>query len=179
LIILAPFCIIGGLSIFETVAGRIPRATRNGASLALRIMAITLVTFLLFNSGWIYEIANDNPTSFALNGSKDFPRFNEREVTCAIWLGQEEHGQVAYGDLYRYLLLVSFVGYNATYISSGMTGAPDNSFVFIGTYNLEHIRMLEASSTNGKEADYVLFEHQFQASDRIYDNGGGQILVGG
>ena len=75
LILLAPFGIIGGIALTSRL-----RNLSDPCNHSLHIVAIFLGIFLLFNCGWVYEVCQDESTSFALNSSLDYPVFNKQEV---------------------------------------------------------------------------------------------------
>jgi len=87
LIFLAPFCVIGGIVVFEMVTEAITACWMNKSVRILRgvctfsarrvslpgslemapLLAVFLAIFLLLNSGWAYEVAKDHPSSIALS----------------------------------------------------------------------------------------------------------------
>ena len=76
LIFLAPFCVIGGVTVFGTLSkafkfvshklSKIQSTLRNNNYINLqtpiKFLSVFFVIFLLFNSGFIYQIAEENPT---------------------------------------------------------------------------------------------------------------------
>lgn len=135
LIFLAPFCVIGGMIVFEMIAEAVKafwtnksvrsssevKSSRNylywflrsGCSFPTRIslpgnfkmapvLSVFFAIFLLFNSGWFFEIAKDHPNSIALSqescrNSKDiddkvalYNALNvfEQDVYGAKWLSK-------------------------------------------------------------------------------------------
>ena len=78
---LAPFCVIGGITVFRMMSKIVKTSwTEQHVRSSLKVLSVFLVIFLLFNSGWIYEVAKDHPGSISLNSTMDYPRFNEQEV---------------------------------------------------------------------------------------------------
>ena len=77
LIFLAPFCVIGGVTFFRilskalafishkffTVRGMVRKDNHINLQTSLNYLSIFLIIFFLFNTGFIYQIAEDNPTS--------------------------------------------------------------------------------------------------------------------
>lgn len=77
LVFLAPFCVIGGVTVFGTLSkafkfvlhklSKIRSTLRNNNYINLqtpiKFLSVFFVIFLLFNTGFIYQIAEDNPTS--------------------------------------------------------------------------------------------------------------------
>jgi uncharacterized membrane protein len=90
LIILSPLCIIGGKTFFEYVYKYI---LKHSDKKFIRLsLCVVLILFFLFNSGFVYEIANDDSWSLPLSMYRmDNIRLHEllvkkEEVDGAIWL---------------------------------------------------------------------------------------------
>lgn len=68
LIILAPFCVIGGMTVFKMLSKSVNKSwTDQCVRSSLEILSVFLAIFLLFNSAWFYEVAKDHPESIALS----------------------------------------------------------------------------------------------------------------
>lgn len=68
LIFLAPFCIIGGITFFRVMSKVIKASWTNQREISsLKVLSVFLAIFLLFNTGWVYEVAKDHPSSIALS----------------------------------------------------------------------------------------------------------------
>ncbi len=105
LLFLAPFCIFGCLSIFRLLTSK----TYNSDKIALRFMSLVLAVFLLLNTGFIFELLRDHPSSVALS-RESVVKYNdqdsvaffysdytaEQEVFSARWFSSNapEKGQV-------------------------------------------------------------------------------------
>ena len=64
LIFLAPFAIIGGIALYEAAKERIHAIqTVPFMKTAYQALSVFFVVFFLFNSGLIYQVVNDSPTS--------------------------------------------------------------------------------------------------------------------
>lgn len=188
LIFLAPFCIIGLIRLLRLLSSPIKRvATRvwparshkNGIYM---VAAIFLAIWVVFNSAFIYQLFDQPKVGrFALDNNVDFLRLNGQELANAQWLSNyHQNGTVVYADVNK-LVLISGVGG----LSGGMTAAEitpaqttnngfHNSYVFLGTYNLENKEMLirEGFSTT----TYVATPKIPQAS-AIFDDGGSTVLL--
>ena len=75
----------------------------------MKVVGLLLALFLLFNSGFIYEVTKNNPTAMALDNGIDYPRFSDGEVLAAKWIAHDiSNGPTnvtVYGDEYGRLLL--------------------------------------------------------------------------
>jgi len=81
LIFLTPFAIIGGIALYEAVVERIHLAKAAPfMGTAYQALSAFFVLFFLFNTGLIYQIMDDQPTSMALETTGDKPVFNGREL---------------------------------------------------------------------------------------------------
>jgi len=88
-ILLAPFCIIGCIEVFKALTKivGIPWTNKN-VEVTLRVMSVFLAIFLLFNTGFIYEITGEttgtgSASLIALDADFDYFCFNEQEVLGA------------------------------------------------------------------------------------------------
>jgi uncharacterized membrane protein len=132
LIFLAPLSIIGGSFLIQAL-GKTMKIKVNSKT-ALKIVAGLLGLFLLFNSGFVYEVTKNDPTMMALNNSVDYPRFSNGEVQAAQWIanqvGTESANVSVYGDIYGSLLLSEFFGHVETFWSFTNSVA-NNSIIYI------------------------------------------------
>lgn len=177
LILLAPFAIIGGITLYETVASRIRMITAIPLmKTPYQILSAFFVVFLLFNSGLIYQITNDNPTSMALETTGDKPVFNGKEVQGARWLYLEGINRPIYVDGMRWWLLLGFDPDHQRYLPANVSLVEPNSYLYFGTYNLvrESVR-LEAQEGTVTVAGYTDAEQFISNKNRIYDNAGSVI----
>jgi len=131
-IFLAPFCVIGGITVFRMVS-RVARASWTGKHVrsSLKVLSVFFAIFLLFNSGWVYEVAKDNPTSISLNNTINFPRFNDQEVLSAKWLYTVKSSNPIHADGYRWLLLGSFNWEQARGLPKDVNKISDESYVYL------------------------------------------------
>ncbi|KUG19751.1 MAG: DUF2206 domain-containing protein [Methanomicrobiaceae archaeon] len=68
LIFLSLFCAVGGLAIFRAATPAFLKpAAGDLPTTGTKAVAVILAAVLLFNSGWVYECARDNPLSIALS----------------------------------------------------------------------------------------------------------------
>jgi len=134
LIFLAPLGIIGGGFLIQ-ILGKIFRI-KIKSKIAIKIMAGLLGLFLLFNSGFMYEVTKDDPTMMALNNTIDYPRFSDGEVQAAKWIANQVKTEpvnttvTVYGDIYGSLLLKEFLWDVKTFWGD-TTNVADNATVYI------------------------------------------------
>lgn len=180
LFFLAPFALVGLSSLLHPVVTLQARGrSKLTVNLPTRVFSILIVLFLLFNSGFVYEVTKDNPVSISLNRSIDAPRFNEKEVDGAIWLFTvNERNVTVYGDSYRWLLQGSYEWPIVGVLPANLNDTPPNSYVFLGTFNVVEHKVLVYNQVG------VNREYQYEGSGplldgrfRIFDNGGAEILL--
>ncbi len=171
LILLAPFGIIGGIALTSRL-----RNLSDPCNHSLHIVAIFLGIFLLFNCGWVYEVCQDESTSFALNSSLDSPVFNKQEVLGSLWLTDSKDGRPVAADTYRQLLLSGFVGRPACRdIQTAVSGDADY-YVFIGQQNIlhEHITAIRTIGVTPL-TQFIEIADLHEEKNGIYSNGGSKI----
>jgi len=108
LFFLAPFCVLGTVFIFRTLFKASilisKKAIRGTTEKSLKAFSIILAIFLLFNTGFVYEILQDLPYSISLsqnwtkehgNGDDKFALYSAidlpQEVVSASWLAQHRN----------------------------------------------------------------------------------------
>lgn len=142
LIFLAPFCVVGGISIFKIFGRCSDYAWQNGnIRYPLRVLSILFAIFFMMNSGIIHELANQ-PVSFSLNASVFIaPHFNEKEIISAEWLSNNMNYNIkAYADAHNAYLLQMMIGsflpisfFNDSY--DKITKIDSDSYTFLGKEN--------------------------------------------
>ena len=175
LIFLAPFCVIGGITFFNLTIGmsRSIKMKQYNNQL-LKILSVFLVIFLLFNSGWVYEVAKDNPASISLSAI-DYPVFNEQEVTGAKWLNDVKAGGI-YGDYFRWLLINSFEWGTVATLSNDLNKMKPNSYIYLGTFNIrEETVLINHKKGVNSIREYINSSNITSNGNKIYDNNGSEV----
>jgi len=93
LIFLAPFCVIGGITVFNVLTGVVRASWPNqrvGSS--LQLLSVFFAIFLLFNTGWVYEVAEDHPGSISLSqeSSKNSEDIKDRAALSALKVFEQD-----------------------------------------------------------------------------------------
>lgn len=182
LLLLAPFCVIGGIMLLNTFFKRVPQLNiKEKNAVILKILSIFFTIFLLFNTGWVYEIAGDSPISFSLNNKFDYPKFNDRDVAGKEWLYQvgriEENNGYIYADNYRWLLFLSWFGRNnLSVLPEAIDQISRDSYIYFSTYNTfkGEILVFHQTGVNGF-SEYVNSSLYIASKNHIYNNGGAKI----
>jgi uncharacterized membrane protein len=185
LIVLAPLFVIGGMVFFKAIT-RIARQpfTKKWEKRSLTALSLFLAIFLLFNSGWIYTITNDNPTQYALNSHADAPRFSDQEMLAAKWVvssklsnasvGGDEHGWLPFLALSGPEHIVTLTQYGWKF-----NAAPGKDGILLYTSaNLEGKVAVPSSSTGEVSLnDSGFFRGTITNSSLIYDDGGARAYT--
>lgn len=196
LLLLSPFVIIG-LDIFvkQIFVKQMEKMAKVKNKLVLdntiRISRIScigisffLLTFLLFNSGVVFELTKDPyPPLFAINQSTDFPVFSEAEHIGASWLFAKKDLGKIYADNIDGLLLSENIWKNDIWFFSHLTEyldeggyiflgkhATDRKVLFGGTiigFNYEHIQIFNST----------FYNKVLQNKNSVYYNGNVEIFI--
>ncbi len=170
LILLAPYCVVGTLVLIKLLNK--PFNIKLGEKTGLKVFSIYLIVFLLFNTGFIYEISGDLSTSYSLNSNTDYPKFNSEDISGAKWIMDKRNNNVIYADEYRYQILYSFDRVNiGSYNESKLklNKLKRNSYIYLGSYNVLNDRVRQSGN-------YLSTEIIYNKSE-IYDNGNSRLFL--
>ena len=190
LFFLAPFCAIGCI-VTSSVLSRVIRGSWKYQSTAnpLKVLSVLLAILLLFNTGLVYEIANDvpEPTAISLNTTLKHPRFqfNEQEAYGAQWLANTaEKGSYIYaGDFGRFILWDFVSNKDKVRVFYNNTQwVPRNTYIYMGLLNarVDEVVVLDVSAkgysrTYPKLSNSTFYHEIVIHSDKIYDNVDAQV----
>ena len=190
LFFLAPFCTIGCIVTFG-VLSRVIRGSWKYQSTAnpLKVLSVFLAILLLFNTGLVYEIANDvpEPTAISLNNTLKHPRlqFNEQEAYGAQWLANTaKKGSYIYAGDFGRLILYDFVRdrTNVRRFNNNTQWVPRNTYIYMGLLNVRFdevvtvdVRAKGYSRTYPKLSNSTFYNEIVIHSDKIYDNVDAQV----
>lgn len=175
LLVLAPFCIIGGLVALQFVFKRIK--WRNSFNNSLKIISIFLAVFLLFNTNFANEVTHIDPKSIALsknsldkygdiNSAREYyinsGYLTQGDIAGMYWLLENKNNHPIYADRYYYsTMFESYGGFipnssaMTSYLNStkltpfNLTGTVDisynSSYLYLGTFNSKYNMYLQDS----------------------------------
>lgn len=182
LIFLAPFCVIGGISFFKIVDHVIRKSwTDQIVRSSLKIISVFFAIFLFFNSGWVYEVANDHPMSISLNSSIDTLRYNIQEVSGVKWFSEVKNNKsVVYGDQGGWLLLNGVIGFDSAKQYDGNTEKiSDDSYIYLRSLTARNKKIPIMQKRSIKEyislQNSTFFKEVLIHKNKIYTNGGAQL----
>lgn len=170
LFFLAPFCVMGAMAIFS----RLKYFKKNPEG----TFSILLAIFLLFNTGWVYTVFNDEPSSssFAIDTRVDYPYFTNGEVSGGKWFVTNFNNETIYADEYRRLLFLSLDPKIIKLIS--MTSSIENgSCIYLGKKNLQ-TKEFAIYKRKGVviQLQRTKINRSLGKSEKIYDSGDSVIL---
>ncbi len=189
LILLAPICIIGGEAVFSLMI-KAPELLRGALRNFLsrfknclpgvgygpsRVIFIFVIIWLLFQSEFIYAVAQEPGWSRAFYPEKDFTLFNSRDETAANWLTEKAGKSRVTIDAFGTALLwahrgpinvIAFVLNDEGQIKQ----PPQDTYIFLRSYNTKHDSL-------GITAELYMDLQNLDLSgrDKVYDNGDAQI----
>jgi len=184
LIFLAPFCVIGGITTFRITSLAV-KASWNDLCVrsSLKVLSVFFATYLLFNSGWVYEVAKDDPASISLSPYTDRSCYNEREASGGKWLSDctDSDSRVC-GDLTACTLLRDWF-HKENMDPQINIGILENAYIYLRSWNIDKQELLFIEAKNGlKSPEYFSFKEipklvtLITANNKVYDNGGSQIF---
>jgi uncharacterized membrane protein len=189
LIFLAPFCVIGGVAFFRMVDRVVKKpCTDQIVKSSLKVLSVFLVIFLLFSSGWVYEVAKDHPGSISLS-QESIEIYGDDEAKNAFYAAYYLDGDISgvkwisknrddeskiYGDYTRNRLVFASYGMMPDeYILTNTTKVPDGSYIYLGYPNVRYGLMYgpdERQYWNITDISSLL-----NNSSEIYNNGYAQV----
>lgn len=170
LILLAPFGIIGGITLISRL-----RNFSESRDPSLHIIALFLGAFLLFNCGWAFEVDHE-VSSFAINNSIDSPVITEQEIYGAVWLTDTKDDRPVVADTYRVLLLSSFAEVLACHDIQTVVPGDVDYYTFIGKHNILQDRIAVLHMTGVVSSiQFIGITGLHEGKNGIYSNGGSRI----
>ncbi|OAT81206.1 DUF2206 domain-containing protein [Desulfotomaculum copahuensis] len=142
-LVLAPFMILGGIYIAGLIGRQVACDNGKLSRLVAVSMSCFMAVFLLFNSGLLYQVFNDEPNVVALNNNIDGPRFYKSEVYGATWLTDySDPSALVYADEYGRLLLYGLMLPRVKTIMNDQTLQEGSSYVFLREINVRERKLL-------------------------------------
>ena len=178
LFFLAPFCVIGGITVFKMMS-RVVRTswTDQRVRSSLKVLSVFFAIFLLFNTGFVYEVAKDNPMSIALNSTIDTACFNEQEFLGAKWLYNVKGSNPIYADEYRRLLVGSFEWGQVRTFTVDVDQIREDSYIYFGSLSIEkkEVMVVDVKSARRITMEYINSSQVVDGKNKIYNNGGTEV----
>ncbi len=203
LIILSPFCILGGEVIwkggrrlFKSVSSRskgkwvrLSPAQNNPAYIKFLVLAV-LIPYFLFNTGFVFEITKTEtrgefPASEVLSHYRlDTYDFNQMEAAGAQWLSTVSDDRFKiYADVYGGIVINSQLYGRAKTFPADIEKVPQNSYIYLRTWNIDRQEVVIGVQHQPGILKHVSLEDKpalldiIDSGNKIYANGGSQVFV--
>jgi len=101
----------------------------------IKFLGVFFMFFILFNTGFIYEILNDNSNSISLNKNLDYPLYSDSEVQGLLWADNNiiERNNVNYESrlsmYYSYLIIQKIKTNRSSIIKTAEDYQPKKYFI--------------------------------------------------
>ena len=199
LFFLAPFSVIGGLTIFGMLINVLKMSrTNKKLKYSFNMLSIFLIIFFLFNTGFMYEVVKDHPTSASIS-QESIKKYGDildkagfyagyvvmQNVFSGRWLAtnMNSNERIYRGDLVQgYPSLTIYGSIDNRYIHKF-----DNTTKEIGDgyVQLSYANVIEGVGSIWYNALHKMTAYNFtdvypllEDKNKIYDNGGSQLLWG-
>lgn len=182
LIILAPFCITGGILVFKLfnrIFHFIKIFTMNNI---YKILSVLLIFFFLINVGFVDELAGTHRLDsipFSIGSSKLEINVFEQDINCGRWLSNNGDNQFGiYSDRISRSSLVSYSGVdwmNRALIMSIPPGNNINGFKYI-FFSYQNVVNNIVMDTQFNKHNMTEVNSFVENNDLIYSNGGTELV---
>jgi len=186
LFLLAPFCVLGIETFFSSIIKVMTTTVKIKHVLSFEkyikvLTPLILTAFLLFETGFLYEVIGDNPTSIPLSGTKVNPlQFHnavtsDQEVLSAEWLSKHSNRSFElYADeLAKRQVLISYgdtLSARENILSNG-TILNKGAYVYLTPLNVVEGKILGRKGQSWNTSDFSLLAMK----NKIYSNGASDI----
>lgn len=155
----------------------IPNNNKNIYKKTRIYFAVFLMTFFLFNSGFLFEAAGDSLPTYCinLNNSAGWPVYSESEIYGVNWLKhyENEHSVAVFNEWSdiksRDALLVSECFYKGNLIPIQVNRINlDKAYIYLGKYSMD---LVEENNKKIKLNDTKFYIDVLSHTSKIYDSG--------
>lgn len=185
LIILAPFCIVGGLIIFRAIHKQFkyvlfhyPHYTTDKTLYLKLLVILILVPYFMVNIQFIYVTTGDVSTIWSglTHNEYLFMTTTERDIVASDWLlSNTANSTHVYSGHYPNLFLWThnlFPLERLRYIKIFDTNQPDNSYIYLYYGSIVNDKLTTRDPTSNKLVSTSFLSRTFlNQSNKIYDDG--------
>jgi len=196
LVALSPMFIVGGIFVIEKAMKiiNIKNYLKQNHVISILVLGI-MIPYFLFNTGFVYEITNDVPTSIPLGMERmkndnitkvDFYNsyIPEQDVYSASWFSQnKDENKSIYSDRDSKLHVLNSYGMTPQFkIYSSFKESKNyehdlslgNYYIYFNMFNVHHNMFVDS---NGYKFKTSIFSPIFNKSSKVYSNGYGEIYM--
>jgi uncharacterized membrane protein len=171
--------VIGGITVLRVISKVAKVAWTNKAvRSSLKILSVYFVIFFLYQTGFVFYVAEGQSTSISLNSTAESYCYIDQEVSGAMWLNGVKGSSLIYADEPRWLLLYSRLGpeqldmFAVDYINR----TRKDSYIYLGTRNaVERYVLIRHKIGVSSVYKHSNFEPVVDDRSKIYANGGSEI----
>lgn len=170
LFLLAPMCFLG----IATILGYIKKT--NVKNLLTQVFLVLIfIPYFLFNSGFIFEVTGDRPTSISISKKINQPLFSTAEIISKDWVGDylsNKENIKIYSDVYSKLLLTGEMGLQSKGLSIDNINEAKSNFIYLRKFNIDSGQFyVYDPKLASRRFDYLVIDHSLlKNKDKIYDN---------
>ena len=154
LLFLAPFCVIGGITVFRML-NRVVKVswTDKRVRISLKVLSVYFVIFLLYSSGFVYEVAEGQSGSISIGqeGIKKYgdtrdkaslyaAYYPDQDIFGVKWTSKNRNKESKiYADKWHKLLVFQSYGMMPNeYILTNTTQVKESSYIYLGYPNVRY-----------------------------------------
>lgn len=184
LLLLAPFCVIGGTSLFSYLSKFLRRVT------PVFLVSIIVVALFLFETGFIYEVTGDTSYSTSLSLYRmDRALYygvgylmESPDVSGARWFHSNiilNANTMVYADVISLSFQLTSYGVfpreQTTTLSNGSLLNSQNAYVYLRAFNIVDGKIYGVGYSEGRIWNTSDLNPQLMSNNKIYTNGGTEI----
>jgi len=193
LIFLAPFCVLGGETIFTEFLNlsKSRLSQKNKETCVTLLISIVLITYFLFNTGFFYEVTGDIPSSVSLSMERmkisdetevkvwfQSMIVSQQDVLSATWLSKTRNATFkVYADFisgHHVLRSYGLISKNKIYMLSNNIEIDEMTYIYLSHLNIiDGVMTGPESYTEPWKADDV--SPLLEQRNKVYSNGFSEI----
>lgn len=178
LMFLAPFTVIGIIIVFKIITLLSRDKINLNEDKALKFFAIFSMIFLLFTSGFMYEIMNDDPVSIALNNKADLGKFTVQDYSGAGWIWNKSNSSiVTISDTFGAYLLDEKSRVRSNIFTGSSNIFNRKHYLFFVRSKIVNSNQITLYTRSGGlvVSNTTKFDEYVSQFSRVYSNGGSDI----
>jgi uncharacterized membrane protein len=181
-LILALFCVYGGIKVFGSFAQGFSRL-KLGDLVPMKIFTVFLAIFFIFNAG-LASVVSDTSVPMSLsNGnlaSDYYPLFNTAEAGSAQWLSENKVSGSIYADVYgRFIFNRYIFSLDEIALENGVTDFtsynPSNSYIYQRKLDINNYYLTGYTGMNDRNRVYLNMSVIVNPKSTVFDDGDSRV----
>ncbi len=182
-IILSPLCVVGGMEVLGSIYDVLTRQ-RIDEKGYMKIFAIFLLIFMLFNTGFISVLGNESIPMHLSNENRlsdYYPLFDLEEETGAEWLIDYRASWNVYTDVYGKFIFYRFTpNFNGISSNNGISEYTQynntHTYMYLRKLNTENGYLVGYSGRSDRNRLYEDLSSIVNLKNRIFDDGNSRVF---